>query len=133
MHILVFPVVPFIAVMVTGNLNESLVIGQTGSVLTCAVSGADNLNSTIIITYQWTRNGGITLADQPDQGNSSFLYLSPIRLSHAGDYTCNVNVYRSALFISTVSATNSQIVMIQGKFVNLFLCIILLLILWHIM
>ena len=57
--------------MVTPNLNESLMVGQTGYTLTCDVSGADNLNP--IITYLWTRDDGNT---QILVGTSSKLILS---------------------------------------------------------
>ena len=44
--------------MVTANLNEPLMVGQTDNTLTCDVSGADNFNP--MITYQWIRDDGST-------------------------------------------------------------------------
>ena len=81
-------------------------VGQTGNTLTCDVSGADNLNPTII----WIRNGS-TQIDIGDSGT-----LSPLRLSDAGNYSCNVT---STLLSSPVAASNSQRVIIQSKPVEL--------------
>ena len=89
---------------VTANLNTPLMVGQTGNSLTCDVSGADNLNPTII----WIRNG----STQTDIGDSRTVSLSPLRLSDAGDYSCNVT---STLLSSPVAASNSQRVIIQSK------------------
>ena len=44
------------------------------------------------------------------------LYLSPLRLSDAGDYSCNVT---STLLNSPVAASNSQRVIIKSKRVQL--------------
>ena len=100
--------------MVTANFNASLMVGQTGSILTCDVSGADNLTDSTV-TYQWTRSDEIT---QTKQSNLRILNLSPLRLSYAGDYTCNFNVYSTLLNVTlyTVSSFNSEIVIIQGKY-----------------
>ena len=97
--------------MVTTNLNESLMVGQIGNTLTCDVSGADNLNPTI--TYQWSRNNG-----EIRDSNARTLNLSPLRLSSAGDYTCNCTV-SSILLNDPVSAGNTQRVMIQSELINL--------------
>ena len=106
-----FPIAPLIVVTVTANLNAPLVVGQTGNTLTCDVSGADNLNPTI--NYQWTRNDGATLTQV---GNSRSLPLSPLRLTNAGDYTCNITVSSTLLNNDIkMSADNSQSVIIQSK------------------
>ena len=96
--------------MVTANLNMPLMVGQTGYTLTCDVSGADNLN--LMIIYQWTRNNGTI--SEPVGNNSNTLPLSPLRLSHAGNYSCSVF---STLLNNPgpISATNSQSVMMQSK------------------
>ena len=80
-------------------------VGQTGYTLTCDVSGAENLNPMIIWIY---RNGNT----QAQVGNSRTLHLSPLSLSHAGNYSCNVT---STLLNNPVTADNSQSVMIQGE------------------
>ena len=99
--------------MVSANLNAPLMVGQTGNSLTCDVTGADNLNP--MITYQWTRNDGST--QTPVGTNSDTLTFSPLRLSNAGDYNCNVTI-SSTLLNSPIrnSVTNLQRVeMIQSK------------------
>ena len=86
----------------------SLMAGQTDNTLTCNVSGAENLTSTI--NYQWTRYNGSTSAQVGT--NSQTLSLSPLRLSHAGNYSCRIV---STLLNNPVTADNSQSVMIQSK------------------
>ena len=106
-----FIAAPLITVKVTSNLNTPLMVGQTDNILTCDVSGADNLNPTI--AYLWTRNDGHT---QTQVGTNSNLTLSSLRFSHVGDYTCNVTV-NSTLLNSNISTSsdNSQRVMIQSE------------------
>ena len=95
---------------VTANLNTTLMVGQTDNILSCDASGADRLNPTII----WIRNGGTPM----DIGDSGTLSLSeaPLRLSDAGNYSCNVT---STLLNSPVASSNSQRVIIQSKLVQL--------------
>ena len=107
---IVFPA-PTISAMVNPNLNTPLKAGKTGTTLTCDVSGASNLSPTI--TYQWTKDS-ITIASV----RSETLTLSPLRLSHAGVYTCSVNV--GTTFLNNdiqASANNSEIVMIESELV----------------
>ena len=106
-------IAPPITVTVTANLNSPLMLGQTGNTLTCDVFGADNLNPTI--TYKWTRNGEIV-----PESNSRTVNLSPLTLSSAGKYTCNVTV-SSTLLNSDIpgSTVTPQRVEIQGKITNL--------------
>ena len=94
--------------MVTANLNTPLMVGQTGNTLTCGVSGADNLN--LMIIYQWTRNNE-TLTSETVGNN--MLPLSPLRLSHAGSYSCSV--ISTLLSNPERSATNRQSAIIQSK------------------
>ena len=92
--------VPFIGVTVTANpSNSPLMVGQNYT-LTCEVSGAERLSP--IIAYQWTRNN-----QEVSDNNSKTLNLSPLRLSHAGSYACNVTV-SSALLSSNISASSYE-------------------------
>ena len=87
-------------------------VGQTGNTLTCNVSGADSLKPTI--TYQWTRNNSNT----PTQvGNSRILTLSPLRLSNAGDYNCNVTISSNLLISPILNSVPNlrRVEMIQSK------------------
>ena len=106
--IIVYVLAPPISVMITANLNATLILGQTGYTLTCEVSGADRLVPTL--TYQWTRNNETV----PD-GNSMILTLSPLQLSHAGNYACIVN---SALLNENISSSGVRTVIIQSESQN---------------
>ena len=94
--------------MVTANLNEPLMVGHTGNTLTCNISGAEKLNQTI--TYQWTRDNGITWTSGT---TSNTITLSPLTLSHAGAYSCRMI---SVLLNNPVTANNTQSVIIQSKY-----------------
>ena len=59
-------------------------LGQSGYYLTCGVTGAVNSS----ITYQWTKNNGT----QTQVVTDSVLSFSPLKLSHAGRYTCQATV-----------------------------------------
>ena len=82
--------------------SGSPVLGQTGYTLTCAVIGDENLSPTI--TYQWTRDNGAT---QTQVGtNSNTLSFSPLSLSDAGRYTCDVTV--SSPYITNIIMAASE-------------------------
>ena len=81
-------------------------VGQTGNTLNCDVSGASKLNPVIV----WIENGS-TLQTQVD--NSTTLPLTPLSLSHAGNYTCNIT---STLLDHPVMANNSETVIIQSEY-----------------
>lgn len=105
---------PPISLLVIADLSEPLSIGYIGNVLTCEVFGADCLNPTI--TYQWTKYDGTSDHTQ-FQTKSNSLSLSPLRLSHAGDYICSVNI--NSVFLNdtlSVSAANKSVsVIIQSE------------------
>ena len=85
-------------------------LGQNGYSLTCSVNGAGNLNPTI--TYQWTKNNGTQTKIQvgSDPRDLSFF---PLRLSDAGQYTCQATV--SSLYLNdNITMMDSQEVTIQG-------------------
>ena len=96
-------------VIITTNFTTFLKVGQTGNTLTCEVSGAERFSP--LITYQWTRNNRVV-----SDGNLKTLNLSPLRLSHAGSYACNVNI-SSVLLSSSISASSreNQYVTVQGE------------------
>ena len=58
------------------------VLGQSGYSLTCGVIVMEIENPSI--TYQWTKNNGT----QTQIGTDRVLSFSPLRLSDAGQYTC---------------------------------------------
>ena len=69
-------------------------LGRDGYNLTCNVFGSENLNSTI--TYQWTKNNSTHTHVQVGTDSSTLSFPS-LRLSDAGEYTCQVNVSSSYL------------------------------------
>ena len=80
---------PFnICVNVEITTNGTKVLGESGYSLTCdvTVTGADAGNPSI--TYQWTKNNGT----QTQVGTDRVLSFSPLRLSDAGQYTCQATV-----------------------------------------
>ena len=83
----------------------------------CAVIGADNLDP--VITYQWSRNAQETFGIRA-MSKSRILSLSPLRLSHAGNYSCSVNVSSTLLNnkISVFAGTNTQSVIIQSEYIH---------------
>ena len=76
--------------------------------LTCNVSGAENLNPTT--TYRWTKNSG---SGQTQIGaNSNTLSFTPLRLTDAASYVCEVTISSSYL-TSDITAVSSFGVRIQ--------------------
>ena len=64
--------------------------GENNYLLMCSVSGAENLNPTI--TYRWIKNSGTQVGT-----NSSNLSFTPLRLSDAANYVCEVTISSSYL------------------------------------
>ena len=74
-----------------------LTAGQTNFSLTCNVSGTGNLESPAF-TYQWKKDEDLI----PDRHRRT-LSLSPLNVSNAGQYMCEVTVTsQSGPFNSTV-------------------------------
>ena len=84
-------------------------LGQNGYSLTCGVNGAENLNSSI--TYQWTKNN----AQIQVGGDPKVLSFSPLRLSDAGQYTCQATV-SSHYLNNDITVMNSQDLTPQSEF-----------------
>ena len=68
-------------------------MGQNGYSLTCNVAVDASLNPSI--TYLWTKNNGI----QTQVGTDRVLSFSPLRLSDAGQYTCQATVTPCTIII----------------------------------
>ena len=62
-------------------------LGQNGYILTCRVFVSDYYCPSI--TYQWTKNN-VTIIQLGSLPN--ILSFSPLRLSDAGQYTCQANI-----------------------------------------
>ena len=76
------------------QINGVSSIPQTGQnyTLTCNVAG----NSSLSYTYHWRRN------DAPLSETGPILSLSPLRLSDAGQYTCEIMGDVSVIFNITL-------------------------------
>ena len=72
--------------------------------LTCSVSG------TSVPTYQWRKDGSVI------QGETTELLSSPLRLSDAGQYTCEVTV-------NSMTLTDDKNVVIMSKISKLVHCV----------
>ena len=72
--------------------------------LTCSVSG------TSVPTYQWRKDGSVI------QGETTELLSSPLRLSDAGQYTCEVTV-------NSMTLTDDKNVVIMSKISKLLHCV----------
>ena len=98
-----FPV-PAISACISdeGNIPTA---GQSNT-LTCNVSGDEDLNLTI--TYQWTKNNGTQTHVGTNSNTLSFFFL---RLSDAGQYTCQVNV--TSPYLHNVINTASKLYELQ--------------------
>ena len=87
-------------------------LGQNGYSLICVVNGAENLNASIV--YQWTKNNGTQTQIQVG-ADPAVLSFSPLKLSTAGQYTCNITV--SSLHLDNdITMKGSEDVTIQSKF-----------------
>jgi hypothetical protein len=101
---------PPISIQIT--TSGAPVVGQSGYSLTCGVTGAENLSPSI--TYQWTKNNGTHTQIQNDAANPRVSF-SPLRLSDAGQYTCQATI--SSPFLSDdITMTAMQDVRIQSEF-----------------
>lgn len=90
-----------ISVEVIPNYDSPPLAGKTDVCLSCKVNGIDKLNLTSII-YQWKKNDtDIPHAEQKD------LSLSPLKLSDAGTYTCQVTIV-SASFQKSLPAESCK-------------------------
>ena len=97
---------PAISVQIT--TSGTPVLGQSGYSLTCGVTGTGNLSPSI--TYQWTKIDG-TQTTQVE----AVLSFSPLRLSDAGQYTCQATV-TSPYLNSGITMTDTHDVTLQSEF-----------------
>ena len=96
------PALP-ISVQITGSVATPTA-GESYT-LTCSVSGAS------VTTYQWRKDGSVI------QGQTTeMLSFSPLRLSDAGQYTCEV-------IVNSISLTDDENVIIMSKISKLVHCV----------
>ena len=83
--------------------------------LVCSISRAENLNPTI--RYRWMRNSGSGLTQVGT--NSNVLSFTPLRLSDAASYDCEVTIASNYLTGAVVAINiTSQDVRIQSEYQN---------------
>ena len=98
---------PTVSVEITASIVEPL-LGDF-YILTCVVTGGEGLPSK---TYQWTKNNGSqTQVLDNDQESLPFANL---RLSDAGQYTCQVNL-SSPCLIHVITEMSSHDIRTQSK------------------
>ena len=105
----VFLPAPNIYIQIT--TSGASVLGQSYSLI-CSVTGAENLDSSII--YQWTKNNGTQtqVPNGPDPKTLSFLTLG---FSDAGQYTCQATVI-SPYLIDVITGMDTHDIRIKSKF-----------------
>ena len=106
----------FPAPSVSVQISGSVVTPTAGEdyQLTCRVSGDENLNPTT--AYRWTKNSD---SGQIQVGTSSTLSFTPLRLSDAASYVCEVTISSSYLTGDIVAINvNPQDVRIQCEFTS---------------
>ena len=86
-------------------------MGQNGYSLTCSVNGAENLNSSM--SYQWTKDNGTQIRTQVG-ADPKLLSFSPLRLSDAGQYTCEA-IISSPYLNNNITMMDSRDVTIQSE------------------
>ena len=96
--------------MVSIISNIPVVLGQTGFILTCDVSGADNLSP--LITYRWTKSNGTqtVVAD-----HSVLSFSQPLSFCNAGQYVCQVTVMSSLLNNQLYVSNPYNVLTLQGE------------------
>ena len=108
MFILIYTAVPTLSSEIRSN---GVILPGKDFSLNCAISGAESLNP--ILTYQWIKNNGSgRIQVGSNMGSLSF---SSLRLSDAGQYSCQVTV-SSRYLHDVLNVTSAPFdVCIQGK------------------
>ena len=91
--------------------NGTALLGQNGYRLDCMTVGLDD-NLDVSVTYQWTKDDGTHTVQL--QSNSQTLSFGPLRLTDAGNYTCQVTVSSHHLS-KDITATSFRALHLQSK------------------
>ena len=101
---------PTVSVQI-GNIVSTPTAGEN-YLLTCSVSGAENLYPTI--TYRWIKNSSTRLQVGT---NSSTLFFTPLQLTDAASYICEVTISSNYLSGDIIAMNaNPQYVRIQSEY-----------------
>ena len=89
-------------------------LGQSGYSLTCNIIGelTDPAIVNPSITYQWTKENDTT--QTLIQVSSILSFSSPLRLSDAGQYTCQAMI--SSSYLNTITVNDSHDITFQSEF-----------------
>ena len=92
---------PSISVLITSS--GAPILGQSNYFLTCTANGTGPLDPTIN-TYQWTKNNGTNIGSEQILGENSAIlpFSNPLKLSDAGQYTCQVNASYNSLYLDEI-------------------------------
>ena len=103
------------AVAVQIGENTAPQIGLSDYALMCTISGIVNRN----VIYRWFKDSSTQMWNSIGTNSSILSFASPLKLSDAGNYTCEVSIAReSPSLASSVMATAeaSWVVIIESKF-----------------
>ena len=103
-----------VSVTVAVSLLPSMASPFVGSqyTLTCTVTGADLLNAAI--SYRWFTDNTVVSGE-----TQSTLSFSPLSLSDAGRYRCDVTVSSTLLSQSIIAMSNTQNLTLQSKYFSI--------------
>ena len=80
------------AVQIRENIAPQ--IGLSDYTLTCTISGAETLNTNM--TYRWFKDINTPTRNSVGTNTSVLSFSSPLKLSNAGNYTCQVSTVRES-------------------------------------
>ena len=92
----------------------NIMLGQAHE-LNCSASGAEKLNPTI--NYKWTKMNDTGTFTEVGT-NSNILSLSPLYLSDAGSYSCEVTITSQGFLIGSITKENNTKLEIPSELIN---------------
>jgi hypothetical protein len=94
----------------------NVILGQD-HVLTCNASGAEKLNPSI--NYQWTKMNDTGTFTEVGTNSTTFkLSLSPLYLSDAGSYICNVTITSQEFLTGSITEQSTIKLQIDSELIN---------------
>jgi hypothetical protein len=106
------------AVAVQIGENTIPQIGLSDYALTCTISGIINSNAT---QYRWLKDSSTQIWNSTGTNSSILSFASPLKLSNAGNYTCEVSIARESPSLASsvmVVVETSWIVTMESKLMH---------------